>query len=123
MPPAAKYSIENLRRIARERGGECLSDDCRGARRRARFRCAKGHEWETTAAMVAYQGAWCIRCARMSTLDEMHALAKKRRGRCLAKTYEGSRVKLEWLCAAGHRFLSAPNTVKGGSWCPRCARG
>jgi hypothetical protein len=118
-----RYSIESLRRIARERGGECVSDDCRGAKSRVRFVCANGHVWETLASVIVQQGSWCAKCARRASIDDMRALARERGGFCLSPAYGGSLGKLEWQCDRGHRFWSTPNTVKGGSWCPRCRLG
>lgn len=49
-------------------------------------------------------------------------IAKKRGGRCLSSTYQGSKTKLLWECQKGHRWKASPYTVKSGTWCPYCAK-
>jgi hypothetical protein len=55
-------TIEEMREIARARGGECLSDAYLNNRTKLRWRCASGHEWSATPAAVK-QGKWCKQCA------------------------------------------------------------
>jgi hypothetical protein len=119
----SRYSIESLREIARSRGGDCLSEECRTSKSRVQFVCANGHVWDTLAEVVVRQGSWCARCARSASIEDMRELARERGGFCLSPAYGGALGKLEWQCEAGHRFWTTPNTVKGGSWCPRCRLG
>lgn len=55
-------------------------------------------------------------------LEDLHGAAKFRGGQCLAGEWQGDLfTSLEWKCAAGHRFISKPNTIlKAGHWCPEC---
>ena len=48
--------------ILTERGGQLLSTEFLGRKRRHQFQCSHGHIWETTAAVVL-QGSWCPHCA------------------------------------------------------------
>jgi hypothetical protein len=56
------------------------------------------------------------------TLEDMTAIAANRGGRCLSESYVNNKTKLEWECAAGHRWQASPTHVKCGSWCPTCTR-
>ncbi len=47
-----------------QRGGECLSKSYKNVRSPLKWRCAKGHVWETTADYVKNQGYWCGICAK-----------------------------------------------------------
>jgi len=58
-----KLNLEYLQAEARARGGECLNDAYLGPKIKHRWRCAKGHEWETFAKNV-HKGTWCPFCAR-----------------------------------------------------------
>ena len=52
----------------------------------------------------------------------MRAHAASLGGRCLAKSYKNSRMKLFWECQAGHIWNATANDVLNGkSWCPQCA--
>ena len=70
------------------------------------------------------KGSWCPECAHRKrlTLREMRVLAERRGGECLSDRYINNRTKLAWRCATGHQWEAAPGLVKGGRWCPYCAR-
>lgn len=71
-------------------GGACISSEYRHNRGKLRWRCAEGHEWETTADIVK-RGCWCPICsdkARLSDLKaqsflRVQAIAREKGGRCL----------------------------------------
>jgi hypothetical protein len=56
------------------------------------------------------------------TLEDLQSAARFRGGQCLADEWHGDLfTSLDWKCAAGHRFISKPNTIlKAGHWCPEC---
>jgi hypothetical protein len=118
--------IRRMRRIARKRGGECLSPEYLGWDAKLRWRCREGHEWEALPGTIV-QGHWCWTCGRRGhsterlTIEDMHATAGERRGRCVSTRYDGVDRHLLWECALGHRWRAAPSRVRGGSWCPTCA--
>ena len=59
-----KYAltIEDMRKTAARRGGECLSAAYLNNRQRLLWRCASGHVW-TAEGMAVRQGQWCPICA------------------------------------------------------------
>ncbi len=127
--PGARYGIERMRAIARDRGGACLSDDFRGARVKLRWRCRRGHAWEAVPNSVL-MGTWCPTCAAATvrgrprptvTLDDMRAIAAERGGECLSDEYRNSAAKIRWRCANGHEWLATPRAVRQGSWCRSCS--
>ncbi|VXB34256.1 conserved hypothetical protein [Burkholderia sp. 8Y] len=70
------------------------------------------------------RGAWCPQCAwieRRHTIEEMHAIARERGGRCLSDEYVNGSIKLEWLCKLGHAWHAQPASILAGTWCPACA--
>jgi len=56
------------------------------------------------------------------TIQEMCKIAEKRGGRCLSNEYVNSSVELEWQCHNGHHWWAKPKQIKGGTWCPICAK-
>ena len=54
-------------------------------------------------------------------LKAMKDLAKKRGGFCLSQQYLNARTKLKWKCREGHVWKAIPDSIKRGSWCPKCA--
>jgi hypothetical protein len=43
-------------------------------------------------------------------------------GVCLSETYTDIFVHLRWRCEDGHEWMAQPTSIRGGSWCPNCAR-
>lgn len=118
-----KQTFEKIKKIARERGGECLSKTYLGYRTQMRWRCALGHEWETVPAAIL-ASHWCPKCAdiaRRDTIENLRTIARLRGGKCLSKKYIDQNTKLLWECSKGHRWMSVPVSIKSGTWCPECA--
>jgi hypothetical protein len=117
--------LARMKEVAVQRGGVFLSDAYTSVNDRYRWRCAKGHEWETTPSDVL-KGTWCPKCAKVArrdTLETMRQIAAERGGQCLSDAYVHQHAKLLWRCAKGHEWWARPGNVKNGrSWCPTCSR-
>ena len=123
--PNRKGTIEEMRALALERNGECLSELYVNATTDLVWRCEKDHEWPSTPQSVKGQGTWCPDCNgnKTYTLEDMQALAKERGGACLSDKYSGMNVRLKWRCRREHTWSAAPNTlVYRKSWCGKCAK-
>ena len=120
------HTVEEMRALAVSRGGTCLSTNYTSSKDRLRWRCAKGHEWEAAANPVI-AGHWCPKCgfekiARLFalTIEDMREAARKKGGECLSTTYENNRSRLRWRCSKGHEWEAIGNSIRNGTWCPRC---
>jgi len=60
-----RHSIEDMRALANQRGGECLSAEFTSSRAKLKWRCQEGHEWEGRADGIIYEGKWCLACGRL----------------------------------------------------------
>lgn len=60
--PKYKYTIEDVKRISKEKGGECLSDVYFGSKK-MKFRCQFNHEWEATGSNIISRNSWCPICS------------------------------------------------------------
>ncbi len=54
--------IETIKKIALERGGECLSASYVNSQTNLLFRCINNHEWEAPPNRIR-QGGWCSKCS------------------------------------------------------------
>jgi hypothetical protein len=121
-----KHDLKTMMDIARNRGGECLSNAYVNSKTKLQWRCAKGHEWVAApATILSSRGTWCPYCARKAklTIQEMRQIAIARDGKCLSDNYINGSTKLRWQCRSGHEWLATPDNVKNGeSWCPICAQ-
>jgi len=113
--------IEIYQKIAKERGGKLLSDSYKNGHTKLLWECSKGHQWYATPAMVRHAESWCPYCRGYhKTINDMQELAAKHGGKCLSKEYVNTTTKLEWECAKGHIWKSAPANVVNNYWCPKC---
>jgi len=116
-----RIMIDDLREIAKARGGDCLSSVFRRVTEKLRWRCALGHVWETTAINVR-QGKWCHECggSKQLSIESLHEAAKSQGGRCLSGDYINSKTHYEWECSKGHRWKAIFDSIRRGSWCEQC---
>ena len=128
-----RLRLEEMRQIARERGGSCLSTGYKNASTPLVWVCRHGHHWKACAANVKpgrrRKGSWCRECYNgrrkfhhKLSITAMRDLAIARGGTCVSAEYLGSKFKLTWKCEFGHRWQAAPSYVAQGTWCPVCAR-
>jgi hypothetical protein len=124
--------LEEMRQLAVNRGGACLSDHYVDNKTKLRWRCAEGHEWSAIPSNIQ-RGIWCRICGnrragrlKAHTIEMMQEIAAKRSGKCLSITYKNNITKLRWRCKNGHEWQAVPGSIVGaryrkGSWCPICA--
>lgn len=118
-----RYLLE-IQEYARERGGECLSEQYLGNKNKIAFRCAHGHTWQTAPKNIRSAQVWCPVCRydrRRRSLADLQALAAAGGGKCLATEYVSMNDKVQWQCARGHVWKAAGCRVQLGTWCPQCA--
>ena len=58
----AKHTIEQLRSLASERGGRCLSSEYKDRKQKLLWECSKKHTWMAKTYQVYYGGTWCPIC-------------------------------------------------------------
>jgi len=121
-----KKTIEDAKKIARIKGGECLSTKYINVKSKLIWKCKNGHIWETSYSSV--QKHWCNICASVNrskkqikyNIQDMKELVRLRKGDCLSKKYISSATKLKWKCVDGHVWEATPANIRYGYWCPYC---
>ena len=119
-------ALKELQAIAERRGGRCLESVYKGSQTKHRYRCSMGHEWSAKPNETKNQGQWCFKCAVAARdswrkpIEEIQKLAVMRGGILITKKSLGSKVKHEWQCKNGHRWMASPNSIQKGTWCPIC---
>ena len=123
-----RLTLSDMQRLAKGRGGKCLSTVYCNNGTKLDWVCHEGHLWQATPGKIK-GGRWCPRCAierralsRRGTIENMQRLARRRGGRCLSMKYEGNHLHLIWECRKGHCWKAVPSSIKQGTWCPKCAR-
>ena len=117
-----RLTILDMQKIARRRGGQCLSKEYVRDNSNLTWQCSAGHKWEAVPNNIK-RGRWCPTCASMrnGTIEEMQEMAKERGGQCLSAKYTNNQTKLTWKCTEGHQWETTPSHIRQGHWCPACA--
>ncbi len=117
-----KFTLEDIQKIARSHRGYLLSKSYHSIGAHLKWKCQKGHQWETSLASIR-NGAWCPYCSGKArkNLSQCKALAKERGGECLSLTYENIKTKLNWRCRLGHEWSAKFGKILQGQWCRTCA--
>lgn len=124
MADAQRGSINDAIKLAKMKGGKCLSTEYKTARTKLKWQCSKGHIWEAPMSAIKNSGTWCPMCSgniRLN-LSYINKIALDRGGKCLSKRYINNRIKLNWKCHLNHTWRSSTTSILGGTWCPECAR-
>lgn len=121
-----KLTIQDIQRVAKSRGGECLSSVYIDSKTKLLFKCVEGHTFNKTPAKLNF-GQWCPDCSgnKKKSIQDMHILAKEHGGKCLSEEYIDNKTHLKWKCSKGHFFKGSYIMVKnsierGGSFCSKC---
>ena len=118
-------NIEKCYALAQERGGRCLSKECRGHDDVIKWECENKHVWTNTYTNVRNSKSWCAECRRIKISNKLIGSAKKLAdimgGDCLSNECKNHHDKIQLICAEGHIWFAEYNSVKNGYWCPYCA--
>ena len=60
--PRLKYSISDLQKHAKDRGGKCLSEEYLGWKKHHLWKCKFDHRWKSTWHNIKTGGLWCPYC-------------------------------------------------------------
>jgi thiol-disulfide isomerase/thioredoxin len=114
-------TIEDMQKLAKGRGGKCISKAFLGARKKLLWECSKGHQWMAIPDSIR-RGSWCPQCrgSKKQTIEKMRQIAKKRGGKCLSNIYLNNSSKLLWECENGHQWEAIYSSIQRGRWCPVC---
>lgn len=120
-----KLTIEEMKNIAKERGGKCLSREYIDNGTDLLWECSDGHQWKANPRNVKNNQSWCPVCAgnQQKTIEDMKEVALSHGGELLSKRYTNSKTKLKWRCEEGHTFYKTPShIIHRGQWCPVCTK-
>lgn len=85
------------------------------------FSCGQGHTWTTKPSHVM-SGTGCPSCAGVVKLSEsvINSRLADRQIR-LTGPYTNNRVKTEFTCECGNKWLASAENILAGRGCPRCS--
>ncbi len=103
------HTIEEMRVIAEEKHGHCLSERIGTMREPLLWRCSAGHEFSTTPANVIHKHSWCPTChkarrgsSKRFTDVQLQAIASEHGGEFVSR--EPGQQKAKFRCSNGHEW-------------------
>jgi hypothetical protein len=134
MRGAGEESLVKIHRLARQKGGECLTQEWRGWQSRYRFRCGRcGREWFNYPQNFLDKSQWCRSCSlrkrhaenrkKRDYFGEVRRFVEKKGGKCLDRSWKGWAHKYRLRCGKCAWEWKAPGSslLSQGNWCKPCA--
>jgi predicted lactoylglutathione lyase len=117
-----RYTINDLQKFAKEKGGDCLSEKYLTNETLYSWKCQNGHTFTKVWVAVKTRNAWCLECKNCNGIGSLQKFAKEKGGRCLSTVYTRGDAKYEFECSKGHRFSCSWNNLKFNrkDWCSEC---
>ncbi len=123
------HTIEDMQRVAHERGGECLSSEFRGVKAKLEWRCPEHGPFIAAPDAVMNSGTWCPTCGQAKKghdprpLADVLAYIAERGGELASPVEEYSTLqsRITVRCSNGHEWeVGASQLIHAQSWCPNC---
>lgn len=99
-----KLDLKDVQKVARTRGGQCLSQQYNNSNEKLKWRCMEGHMWFATFANIKW-GRWCPECSTGLGERICRAYVEQIFGRKFPKSRptwlineEGFRMELDGYC-------------------------
>lgn len=62
-------TIKDLCKLAKDRGGLCLSKKYRGQNKPLKWQCSEGHRWSAAPKSITGVGRWCPVCSKLTMME------------------------------------------------------
>lgn len=122
-------TIRDMKEIAKERRGKCLSEEYVDGKSKLEWQCKRGHKWFATPNNITHSNSptWCPHSPcqyenvpKKFDLTDLQNKAISNSGKCLSVQYTFCRDHFEWECHKGHTWKATWDNVQRGTWCPHC---
>jgi hypothetical protein len=122
-----KPTLLDMQKIAKQKGGLCLSIAYIDSVSKLDWQCKKGHTWKAVPNSIR-QGHWCPYCSgNIVTLESLQKWAKEFKGKCLSSSYKNNTQLIKWSCKNGHVWAMATGKMQrrlkeSKVWCIECKK-
>lgn len=116
-----KYTIENLKKIAKDKGGKCLSEEYLGFEFHHKWQCKCGYIFNATFANIT-KGRWCAKCSGNYISSETEVRGELNNiGIELLSNYTKvvDTIKVKHT-ECGNVWNTKLNYIRSGTGCPNC---
>jgi len=125
-----KYTIQDMRQLAIQKGGKCLSSEYISKNTKLSWKCKHGHVFETTPNSILYSNTWCPTCSvvnrtqkRKLSLSRIREIGNMHDCILQSTEYKNSSTPLSWKCSKGHVFSRTITQIQDRVYsCPLCRK-
>lgn len=122
-------TIEECKKLARSRGGICLTEKYKNNRIKMSWTCANKHFWRATYDHIK-SGTWCGKCSKKEASSKLKynaidvvTIAQKQNIQVLTNNYKNNKQKLHCKCLlCNYPWFSTLDRIKSGHACPKCGK-
>lgn len=104
-------SIEEMQKLAKKKGGECLSKEYINCKTKLNWKCKRGHKFEATPSQAKTKVGWCKKCQRIEKMEEIKKKLSKHKIKCINDEYVSYRYKYTLENSEGHRWEADLNQI------------
>lgn len=116
------YTIEEVKRYAKKKSGECLSDTYTNMNQPMQWSCGNpDHKPWTSSFNNVLKGSWCPECRDGKYIPPLKKAIAEFKGEWVSGKYINSYTKINVKCKNGHMWSAKPASIMNGSWCATCA--
>jgi hypothetical protein len=121
------YTIEDLKKKAKNKGGDCLSLEYKTNNTNYIWICEKNHKFECQWTSIK-RGVWCQTCRFGHYIEYLQEYAFTHGGTCLSDKFTDSErsTKYNFICTGKngpHNFNLTYPQIKKNIWCKHCKNG
>lgn len=123
-----KITIEDMKILARDRGGRCLSKSVKNATDKLTWQCSESHKWKATPNSVKdgpkKRGSWCPKCSgnTKKSISDVKKIVEDSNIKLISKSYKDAHSKLKLYCRKHKiKFEKSLSTInRSSNMCPEC---
>lgn len=119
------WCIDDLKKYAKERDGDCLSDFYKNQYIKCKWKCKNGHIFERRWSDIINDNSWCTICTHginKWNICDLVDFANKNNGEFLSEEYKNSYTKYKWRCKNNHLFEKSWSVmINSKFFCPQCS--
>ncbi len=120
-----KYSLDDIKKLATAKDGQCLSKTYKNTSDKIKLQCKNNHIW-TTNAQKLILGNWCKICAsnngRVTVKGVNDKLKFNDNIKCLDVIHRNKITKIELMCSNKHIWISDLSAARNNGGCPTCSK-
>lgn len=120
--------LEELKIIAKNKNGKCLSGQYINNNTKLEWECGKGHRWFAVPASIKQGHTWCPECkgeriskSKEVDIEPIKKIIQSQGGTLLEVLINNYHRHYRVKCNKNHSWITDSSRLKNGMWCQKCS--